>query len=568
MKWFANMRLGAKLITSFIIVAILAGLVGLIGVTNIQKVDRNYSDLYLNFGVAVGDIGQIGITFNEMRATIRDILIDQGSIDRMKYVNKLKDLDQRLNTLLPKAEKSMQTDKGKRIFNELKDALNQYNSVRDRVINLALTNHEDQAMALFRAQGIAPATAVNDRINSLFDAKASTGAQRSQEYNDLTKRTVVMVIVIIILAVTVAIGFGIFISRLISNQIQRLLVAAEGIAEGDLDVNIVVNSKDEIGSLATAFRTMAERMNNVMSSISTAAEQVATGSRQVSDSSMDLSQGATEQASSVEELTASLEQISAQTKQNADNANEANQLSTITKENALQGNTYMQDMLKAMEEINDSSANISRIIKVIDEIAFQTNILALNAAVEAARAGQHGKGFAVVAEEVRNLAERSANAAKETTSLIESSIIKVGGGTKIAYDTAKALGQIVEDIAKVAEIVSDIAIASNEQSLGISQINQGLLQVSDVVQTNSATSEESAAASEELSSQAESLRDLVSRFKLKKNGMHLDKFDGLSPEILKVLEKMNDQSKDNIESNRKSSKKVRIALSDNEFGKY
>jgi methyl-accepting chemotaxis protein len=193
----------------------------------------------------------------------------------------------------------------------------------------------------------------------------------------------------------------------------------------------------------------------------------------------------------------------------------ANHLAEQTRSNAVEGNSKMQMMLKSMEEINVSSANISKIIKVIDEIAFQTNILALNAAVEAARARQHGKGFAVVAEEVRNLAARSADAAKETTALIEGSIKKVEHGTQIATQTADDLNRIVDDITQVTDIVGEIASASNEQSIGITQINTGISQVSDVVQMNSATSEESAAASEELSGQADLMREQVSQFKLK-----------------------------------------------------
>jgi chemotaxis methyl-accepting protein methylase len=226
-----------------------------------------------------------------------------------------------------------------------------------------------------------------------------------------------------------------------------------------------------------------------------------------------------EQASSIEELTASLEEISSQTKLNADNAGTANRLADEARTDAAQGNVHMKEMLKAMEEINESSSNISKIIKVIDDIAFQTNILALNAAVEAARAGQHGKGFAVVAEEVRNLAARSADAAKETTDLIEGSIKKTEDGTKIANDTANALAKIVDEVEKVAALVNDIANASNEQAAGINQINQGIMQVSDVVQNNSATSEESAAASEELSGHANLLKEMVGKYKLKQENV-------------------------------------------------
>ena len=297
------------------------------------------------------------------------------------------------------------------------------------------------------------------------------------------------------------------------NEISEVLAE---ISDGNLDLAITADYKGDFVTIKDSLNNIIQSLNQVLGDINEASEQVATGSRQVSDGSQALSQGSTEQASAIEELTASIADIANQTKQNAVNANTANELAETAKGNAEKGNEQMKEMLHSMADINDSSSNISKIIKVIDDIAFQTNILALNAAVEAARAGQHGKGFAVVAEEVRNLAARSAAAAKETTELIEGSINKVQAGTKIANETAAALIEIVEGVDKAATLVGGIADASNVQATGIAQVNRGIEQVAQVVQNNSATAEESAASSEELSSQAELLKGMVGRFKLNK----------------------------------------------------
>lgn len=300
------------------------------------------------------------------------------------------------------------------------------------------------------------------------------------------------------------------------SYVSEISSTLSEIGDGNLDLIITADYKGDFVAIKNALNSIILSLNQVLGEINDAADQVSQGSRQVSDGSQALSQGSTEQASSIEELTASISEIASQTKQNAVNANQANELAVSAKNMAVQGNDQMKDMLVSMTDINESSANISKIIKVIDDIAFQTNILALNAAVEAARAGQHGKGFAVVAEEVRNLAARSADAAKETTELIEGSIAKVQTGTKIANETAAALKEIVSGIEKAAALVGEIAKASNEQASGISQVNRGIEQVSQVIQNNSATAEQSAAASEELSGQSELLKQMVSKFKLNK----------------------------------------------------
>ena len=299
------------------------------------------------------------------------------------------------------------------------------------------------------------------------------------------------------------------------DYIQDIHNVLSNITNGNLDVSTKQEYVGDFVDIKTDMNGIIDALNDIMVGIASVSEQVASGSGMVSNSSTALSQGATEQASAIQELSASIEEIASQTRRNAENAETVDKLSLSARDNAAGGNMRMKDMLTAMEEINESSAKIGKIIKVIDDIAFQTNILALNAAVEAARAGQHGKGFAVVAEEVRTLAAKSANAANETTDLIETSIRKVEAGTKIARETADALGNIVREVDRVAELVATISSASQEQAGSIEQIKSGVSQISQVVQTTAATAEESAAASVELSQQAEQLQQTVSVFKVK-----------------------------------------------------
>jgi methyl-accepting chemotaxis protein len=373
-----------------------------------------------------------------------------------------------------------------------------------------------------------------------------------------------------ILAVTaIAIAFGIvlaiIITAAITGAMRKGVEFATEISRGNLNAELDVNQKDEIGQLAEAMKEMLEALrykaeiiekyaegdfttdaelasdvdglgkslnkmqqslNDLLSQVNVAVEQVSAGAEQVSNASQNLSQGATEQASSLEEISSSINEINGQSRQNAENSSQANGIAKKATDDAGAGNLQMKDLVKAMEEINTSSEEIKKIIKVIDDIAFQVNLLALNANVEAARAGKYGKGFAVVAEEVRNLAVRSAEAVKETTAMVEESIKSISKGNNLVDNTAKQLESIVGGSTKVADFLSEITIASNEQAQGIDQISEALNQIDQVTQSNTASAEESASAAEELSAQAQQLKGIVGRFKLKKRLMIESRMEG------------------------------------------
>ncbi len=302
-------------------------------------------------------------------------------------------------------------------------------------------------------------------------------------------------------------------AKSVVEDYNRVAGAASHLANGNWAINI--SSKSDRDEMNANLAQMLDKVNSALHEVNDTVGRVSTGAREVSSAANNLSSGAQQSAASLEEITASMSEINSQTKQNAQNATEARDLANVASQAAEGGQKAMNEMTNAMERITKNSNEIQRVIKVIDDIAFQTNLLALNAAVEAARAGQHGKGFAVVAEEVRNLAARSAKAARETADLIATSGKEIDKGGQVANHTSSVLDTIVSQIKQTTDIVAGIAIASNEQAQGVNQVTIGLQQIDAVTQQNTASAEESASAANEMSAMAANLQKLVAQFKLR-----------------------------------------------------
>jgi methyl-accepting chemotaxis protein len=403
----------------------------------------------------------------------------------------------------------------KALFATFESEWKSYLAVLDQALALAAKGDHDAAVALLMKEGAEHAENAASAGKALVEVQAKESEQQWTDAQETYGVSQKGLLAAVLGALALMVGSGYLLQRSIRRPLRDAVDAADRVAGGDLTVNVDTSAKDELGDLMRSIEKMVERLAGAMHTIGQSANQVASSSSELSGASRNLADTATSSAASIQQISASTAEITRRTNDAAEQMETTRQLAHTIRTAADRGDAQMRDMVTAINDVDSSAHDISKVIKVIDDIAFQINLLSLNAAVEAARAGEHGRGFAVVAEEVRNLASRSARAARETGTLIEGSITKARHGSEIAQLTARALGEIVDGIQRMSQLATDVARSAKEQAEAIGQVNQGINQVDEAVQTNTASAEEMAATSTELSRQADELRSVVQQFRLR-----------------------------------------------------
>lgn len=433
--------------------------------------------------------------------------------DQTFYQRQIRDVTQKISEIQKKIETSNIGEREKQLLADIAEKRNAYRDVRDEILKVRIAGRESEARQAVDAKLIPARDSYIASVNK-FETYQKETIDRLASEIDANYRSGRIFLISLSAA---AIALGAFLAWILTTGITTPLNEAvrvtETVASGDLTSQIEVKSKDETGQLMQALKNMNESLVSIVGQVRTGTDTIATASAQIASGNQDLSSRTEQQASSLEETASSMEELTSTVRQNADNARQANQLAVTASDIAVKGGTVVSQVVDTMDAINTSSKKIVDIISVIDGIAFQTNILALNAAVEAARAGEQGRGFAVVAAEVRNLAQRSASAAREIKGLIDDSVEKVESGSKLVADAGTTMDEIVGSIQRVTDIMGEITAASVEQSDGIEQVNQAIVQMDQVTQQNAALVEEAAAAAESLQDQARNLVDVVSVFR-------------------------------------------------------
>jgi len=513
MKSFYDLKIATKLLISFLLVLLILTFVGLFALDQMGRVNAATTEIATKWLPAV----RISLTQERVLARVRSGEFQHILGDTANMASMEKSLGERyteFTQLQKEYEQLPLSEQEQASYAQIKKTLEAYLVEHKKIIALSRDNRKDDAMALTKGASLKAYREIDRQFSELRKSCAVGTAEASRRADEIYERSHRWIVIFLVIGIASGLGLAIIIARVVSRPLKDALVIAQKVAANDLTGKSAVSYKDETGLLMSALHDMTESLGVIVGRVRDSVGVINVASGEIASGNADLSNRTEAQASSLEETAAAMEQLTSTVKQNADNVLQANQLMMSASGVAAQGGNVVGQVVEKMGAIKDSSRKIVDIIGVIDGIAFQTNILALNAAVEAARAGEQGRGFAVVASEVRNLAQRSASAAKEIKSLINDSVEQVEDGSQLVGEAGATMSQILDSVKKVALIMGEIATASQEQSTGIQEINRAVSMMDEGTQQNAALVEQAAAAAQSLQDQASALSKVVGQFKL------------------------------------------------------
>ncbi|MBV4481606.1 methyl-accepting chemotaxis protein [Pseudomonas khavaziana] len=500
MKWFYDLKISTKLISSFLVVLALTAAMGGFAIHQLGAVNLAAQDIKGNWMPSMRAAAGMRFFAANYRLKENRHLATEIAEEKAQAEREAADARQQFETRMGTYEQLLSTDEDRQLLASVKSAWDAYLASSKQLLGFSRQNQEVQARGLLSGESKGHFDEVTSRLQKMVELNDAGATVAGDKGTALYENARLSIIAVLVAALLIGLGLAVFIARIISRPLRQAATAAEQLAEGNLNAHIEPGAKDETGMVLNAMRNMVGKLAHIIGEVRNAADNLASASEQVSATAQSMSQATSEQAASVEETSASVEQMSASINQNTENAKVTDGMASKAAKEATEGGESVQQTVVAMKKI-------AQRISIIDDIAYQTNLLALNAAIEAARAGEHGKGFAVVAAEVRKLAERSQVAAQEIGELSSSSV-------DMAEKAGKLLDEMVPSINKTSDLVQEISAASEEQAAGVGQINTAMTQLNQVTQQNASSSEELAATAEEMSSQAEQLQQAMSFFVL------------------------------------------------------
>ncbi len=519
MKWFNDLKIARKLLLAFAAVQLLMLILGVACIHAMASINEASDDLAENWLPSVQSVMQLRSEVGDMRRWQLAYMVTDDAQEKARYAQQMTATLAAEKNAAARYETLISSDEERRLFASFTRDWTAYAAEHTKLMNFAARNQLAEARAIASGSATQLLRTMNTTLDSLVRLNVDGGNAASAAATVLYQNTRLWTIVLLVAAIAIGTALALGVARVVARPLRQAVDVARTVAGGDLTQRIEVRSKDETGELMQALQDMTGSLQTLVAQVRSGTDTISTASSEIAAGNHDLSARTEQQASSLEETASSMEQLTSTVKQNADNAREANQLAQSASGIAERGGAVVGQVVGTMASINAASRKIVEIIGTIDSIAFQTNILALNAAVEAARAGEQGRGFAVVATEVRNLAHRSAAAAKDIKQLIGDSVDRVDAGSRLVDEAGTTMQEIVASIARVADIMREITAASAEQSSGIEQVNQAVVQMDQVTQQNAALVEESAAAAESMQQQAAQLAEIVSRFRVNAQAM-------------------------------------------------